>query len=277
MTEAVAGLAGLRLRSVTCTPVEVPLRYVLGTSAATVRAAPLLLVEVLTEEGVVGRSYVFCYRRSGARSIALVLEEAAEAGARRQRRAAGDRGQAGAPLRPARRDGRRAHGLVGFRHGVVGRAGRRRRRAADPPARRHAAPAARLQLLRARPDEPAGGGRRSRGAARRRHAGGEAAPGLRDAGRGPGGDPRRARAPAGRGGAAGRLQPGAVARRGAGPRAARCSPKAWPGWKSRSATTTCAGNAEIARALDLPLQLGRELRRPQGPAAGACRQAPATS
>ena len=78
MNEAVAAMAGLRLRSVTCIPVEVPLRYVLGTSAATVRAAPLLLVEVLTEQGVTGRSYVFCYRRSGAKSIALVLDEAAE-------------------------------------------------------------------------------------------------------------------------------------------------------------------------------------------------------
>ena len=54
------------------------MRYVLGTSAATVRAAPLLLVQVLTEQGVVGRSYVFCYRRSGAKSIALLLDDAAE-------------------------------------------------------------------------------------------------------------------------------------------------------------------------------------------------------
>jgi mandelate racemase len=71
-------LAALRLRGVTCTPVEVPLRYVLGTSAATVKAAPLLLVDVLTEEGVTGRAYIFCYRRSGAKAIALVLQEAAE-------------------------------------------------------------------------------------------------------------------------------------------------------------------------------------------------------
>jgi len=76
MTEVAGALAGLRLRSLTCIPVEVPLRYVLGTSAATVRAAPLLLVEVLTEQGVTGRSYVFCYRRSGAKSIALVLDDA---------------------------------------------------------------------------------------------------------------------------------------------------------------------------------------------------------
>jgi mandelate racemase len=73
-----ARMASLRLRGVTCIPVEVPLRYVLGTSAATVRAAPLLLVEVQTEEGVVGRSYVFAYRRSGAKAIALVLQDAAE-------------------------------------------------------------------------------------------------------------------------------------------------------------------------------------------------------
>ena len=78
LTEAVAPMAGLRLRSVSCIPVELPLRYVLGTSAATVRAAPLLLVEVLTEQGITGRSYVFCYRRSGAKSIAAVLHDAAE-------------------------------------------------------------------------------------------------------------------------------------------------------------------------------------------------------
>ncbi len=68
----------LTLRGVGCTLVEVPLRRVLGTSAATVRSAPLLLVELLTEEGVTGRSYVFCYRRSGGRSIAHVLEDMAE-------------------------------------------------------------------------------------------------------------------------------------------------------------------------------------------------------
>jgi mandelate racemase len=72
------GMAELQLRSITCIPVEVPMRYVLGTSAATIRAAPLVLVEVLTEQGIVGRSYVFCYRRSGAKSIALVLEDTAE-------------------------------------------------------------------------------------------------------------------------------------------------------------------------------------------------------
>lgn len=67
-----------RLRGVTCTAVEVPMRFVLGTSAATVRSAPLLLVDVLTEEGITGRAYVFCYRRSGARPIAALVEDAAQ-------------------------------------------------------------------------------------------------------------------------------------------------------------------------------------------------------
>jgi mandelate racemase len=71
-------ISDLRLRGVTCTAVEVPLRYVLGTSAATVKAAPLLLVEVHTEQGITGHSYVFCYRRSGARPIAAVVEDAAQ-------------------------------------------------------------------------------------------------------------------------------------------------------------------------------------------------------
>ena len=78
VTEKPGSLPALQVRSVNCIPVEVPLRYVLGTSAATVRAAPLLLVELLTEQGVVGRSYVFGYRRTGAKSVALLLADAVE-------------------------------------------------------------------------------------------------------------------------------------------------------------------------------------------------------
>ena len=68
----------LHVRSLQCIPVEVPLRYVLGTSAATVRAAPLLLLELATEEGITGRSYVFAYRRSGAKAIAPLLDDVAQ-------------------------------------------------------------------------------------------------------------------------------------------------------------------------------------------------------
>jgi mandelate racemase len=77
MPEAAVRIPELHLRGVTCTPVEVPLRYVLGTSAATVRAAPLLLVDVHTDEGIDGHAYVFCYRRSGAKPTAGFVEDAA--------------------------------------------------------------------------------------------------------------------------------------------------------------------------------------------------------
>src|SRR5512135_2117648 len=53
------------------------MKYALGTSAARVTEAPLLLIDLETEEGITGRTYLFCYRPSGARAIALLLEDAA--------------------------------------------------------------------------------------------------------------------------------------------------------------------------------------------------------
>ena len=49
--------------------------YVLGTSAQAVREAPLLLVDLETEEGVTGRAYQFCYLPAAAPAIATLLEE----------------------------------------------------------------------------------------------------------------------------------------------------------------------------------------------------------
>jgi mandelate racemase len=66
----------LSVRSVRTVAVSVPMRFPLGTSAATVREAPLLLVDLETREGVIGRSYLFCYRPSGAVAIAAVLRDA---------------------------------------------------------------------------------------------------------------------------------------------------------------------------------------------------------
>jgi len=65
----------LTLRALKSTPVEVPLNFVLGTSAGTVRAAPLLLIDLETEEGITGRSYLFCYLRAAAPAIASLLGE----------------------------------------------------------------------------------------------------------------------------------------------------------------------------------------------------------
>ena len=72
------GIPGLTIREVKTTVVEVPMNFPLGTSAVVLRAAPLLLVDLLTEEGVIGRTYLFCYRRSGAKAVAALLEDAVD-------------------------------------------------------------------------------------------------------------------------------------------------------------------------------------------------------
>src|SRR6185369_10294612 len=74
----------LTVRAIRAVAVEVPLRFVLGTSAAAVRAAPLLLVDVETEEGITGRTYLFCYVRAAAPAIVSLLG-AVEAAVKGQR------------------------------------------------------------------------------------------------------------------------------------------------------------------------------------------------
>ena len=66
----------LTIRGARTTPVLVPMNFALGTSAARVTEAPLLLIDLETEEGVTGRTYLFCYRPSGARAVALLLDDA---------------------------------------------------------------------------------------------------------------------------------------------------------------------------------------------------------
>src|SRR5580692_11660681 len=69
-------VGGQRIRSLTTRGMMVRLRFTLGTSAAIVKAVPLLLVDLLNEDGVTGRAYTFCYRPSGAVSISSHLSEA---------------------------------------------------------------------------------------------------------------------------------------------------------------------------------------------------------
>src|SRR5262249_50344597 len=69
-------LPPLTIKGVKTSAVEVPMTYPLGTSADVVKRAPLLLIDLETDDGVTGRSYVFCYRSSGARAIDAVLRDA---------------------------------------------------------------------------------------------------------------------------------------------------------------------------------------------------------
>ena len=65
----------LTVRNIRAIPVKVPMTYVLGTSVQALREAPLLLVDLETEEGVIGRAYQFCYLPAAAPAIAVLLEE----------------------------------------------------------------------------------------------------------------------------------------------------------------------------------------------------------
>jgi mandelate racemase len=69
----------LTIRALQATGVEVPMNYALGTSRARMTTAPLLLIDLVTEEGVTGRAYLFCYLRAAAPAIAKILEQVEDA------------------------------------------------------------------------------------------------------------------------------------------------------------------------------------------------------
>ena len=66
----------LTIRALRTIAVDVPMRRPLGTSAQTIRTAPLLLIDLETEEGITGKAYLFCYLGTIAPSIARILDEA---------------------------------------------------------------------------------------------------------------------------------------------------------------------------------------------------------
>ncbi len=65
----------LTVRSLVARGVEIPMKHVLGTSRAAIRKAPLLLIDLETQEGVTGRAYLFCYMAAAAPAIGSVLGE----------------------------------------------------------------------------------------------------------------------------------------------------------------------------------------------------------
>jgi mandelate racemase len=65
----------LTVRAIRAVGVEVPMTYALGTSRGTITKAPLLLIDLETAEGVIGRSYLWCYFTAAMPAIAKILEE----------------------------------------------------------------------------------------------------------------------------------------------------------------------------------------------------------
>jgi mandelate racemase len=69
----------LTVRAIHASAVEVPMARPLGTSAQTMGTAPLLLIDLETEEGITGRAYLFCYTRMAPGLIAAVLTDIQDA------------------------------------------------------------------------------------------------------------------------------------------------------------------------------------------------------
>ena len=68
----------LTVRALHVVAVEVPMTYVLGTSRGAFSKAPLILIDLETEEGITGRSYLWCYVRETMPAIMSALAAVAE-------------------------------------------------------------------------------------------------------------------------------------------------------------------------------------------------------
>jgi len=70
--------ADLKIESISARAVAVPMRRPLKTSTGAVSVAPLLLVDLKTNGGIVGRSYLFAISRAHLKPLAAVVEAMAE-------------------------------------------------------------------------------------------------------------------------------------------------------------------------------------------------------
>ena len=67
----------LTIQAVRTVAVHVPMKRPLGTSARRMDTAPLVLIDVETEEAITGRAYVFCYLPAATAAVEAILREAA--------------------------------------------------------------------------------------------------------------------------------------------------------------------------------------------------------
>src|SRR5712671_3843368 len=119
-----AAFPKLTVRGLKTRALRVPMRRPLGTSGGTITHAPLVLLDLETEEGVPGRAYLFGYSDLGARALRH-LRAGLREGARRRGRAGRDREEARRPLHADRPRRAPRHRDVGARRGPLGRAGPR--------------------------------------------------------------------------------------------------------------------------------------------------------
>jgi mandelate racemase len=68
----------LTLRELRVRAVHAPMKRPLQTSGGTVRVAPLALIDLVTEEGVTGRTYLFCYTPLALKPVVQLLQNLSE-------------------------------------------------------------------------------------------------------------------------------------------------------------------------------------------------------
>src|SRR6266446_1822376 len=68
-----AALPALTIRGLKTRALRVPMRRPLGTSGGAITHAPLILIDLETDQGVPGRAYLFAYSELGARSLRPLL------------------------------------------------------------------------------------------------------------------------------------------------------------------------------------------------------------
>jgi mandelate racemase len=68
----------LTVRDLRVRAVKVPMRLPLQTSSGTITTAPLALIDLITEEGLTGCAYLFCYTPLVLKPVAMLLGELAQ-------------------------------------------------------------------------------------------------------------------------------------------------------------------------------------------------------
>jgi mandelate racemase len=66
--------AALTIRKITARPVTAPMKRPVRTAVGTIPAAPLVLIDVLTEQGITGHSYLFAYTPLALGPLARLVE-----------------------------------------------------------------------------------------------------------------------------------------------------------------------------------------------------------
>ena len=64
----------LTIRSVKCRAVTAPLQRPVRTAVGTIPSAPLVLIDLLTREGITGRAYIFAYNKVALASLAQMVQ-----------------------------------------------------------------------------------------------------------------------------------------------------------------------------------------------------------